>query len=298
VIMLEHTVPVDETMIEAVKSVGTGANVIQAGEDISKGETALPKGHRIRPQELGLLAGMGISSVTVTKKIQVGIVSTGDEIVDYSAQPSPGQIRNINSLALAGQIMRLGAKYNDYGIVSDNLDIFMAAVQRAVEENDIVLFSGGSSVGVRDLGEQVVEALGPPGLLVHGVTLKPGKPILIGFSANTPVFGLPGHPVSAMVCFECFVKPAILELTGDKASRELPPATIPAKISRNLNSAPGRLDVVRVSLEKNNDNWVAHPILGKSGSISTLSKAHGFFYIEEDSQGITANTEIQVQLFQ
>ncbi len=297
VIMLEHTVPVDSSMIEAVKSVGAGANVIQPGEDIKKGEQALPAGHRLQPQDLGLLAGLGVASVNVYKKVRVGIMSTGDEIVDHRETPLPGQIRNINSLALTGLVQRTGAVANDYGIVSDNIDIFLPALKKTVDENDLVLFSGGSSVGVRDLGEQVVEELGPPGILVHGVTLKPGKPILIGLSGTTPVFGLPGHPVSAMVCFDCFVKPAIQKISGNHAKLTAPIPTLTATISRNINSAPGRLDVIRVQLKRDNGGWVAQPVLGKSGSISTLSKAHGFFFISEDSQGVTENSEIKVQLF-
>ncbi len=298
VVMLEHTVPVDESMVEIVKASGAGANLTQPGEDIGKNEEALPAGHQLRPQDIGLLAGLGVAQVKVNKKVRVGILSTGDEIVAHTAVPLPGQIRNINSLALAGQVQRAGAVYSDYGIVSDSLDIFLPAMQKAVEENDIVLFSGGSSVGVRDLGEQVVEAIGPPGILVHGVTLKPGKPILIGLSGNTPVFGLPGHPVSAMVCFDCFVKPAIDKIAGNSTKNDLPIPSIIAKLTRNINSAPGRLDVVRVKLCKEEEKWIAQPILGKSGSISTLSRAHGFFYIDEDSQGVTENSEIKVHLFQ
>lgn len=297
VVMLEHTVPVDTSMVEVIKGIGSGGNLIQPGEDIAADEEALPAGHLLRPQDIGLLAGLGMASVEVNKKVKVGILSTGDEIVPHTCQPKTGQIRNINSLALAGQVQRAGAEYTDYGIVSDQLDIFLPAIKKAVAKNDIVLFSGGSSVGVRDLGEQVVEALGPPGILVHGVTLKPGKPILIGLSAKTPVFGLPGHPVSAMVCFDCFVRPAIKKISGESSPVVLPSPTVRATLSRNINSAPGRLDVVRVKLCKEDDTWFATPVLGKSGSISTLSRAHGFFYIDEESQGVIENSVIKVHLF-
>jgi molybdopterin molybdotransferase len=297
VVMLEHTVPVDETMIEIVKGVGSGTNLIQRGEDISTGTLALKKGHLLRPQDIGLLAGLGIGKVKVTATIRVGIVSTGDEIIEHTSSPAPGQIRNINSLALAGQVKRIGGIPTDYGIVSDSREIFLAALEKAVAENHIVLFSGGSSVGVRDLGEQVVEALGPPGILVHGVTLKPGKPVLIGMSSETPVFGLPGHPVSAMVCFDFFVKVAMEQLTGQRPELVLPTPFIEAKLKRNINSAAGRLDVVRVKLIRKEGGFEAEPILGKSGSISTLSRADGYFLIDEDSQGVVENSAIQVFLF-
>ena len=297
VVMLEHTVPVDDTMIEIVKGVGAGTNLIQRGEDIGAGQQALPAGHLLRPQDIGLLAGLGVAEVRVTKKIRVGILSTGDEIVSHTAIPAPGQIRNINTLALAGLVRRAGGVYVDYGIVSDKEEVFLPAMKTAVRENDIVLFSGGSSVGIRDLGTQVVEALGPPGILIHGVTLKPGKPILIGLSKTKPIFGLPGHPVSAMVCFDFFVRPAIEYLSGKINSPELPLPSITARLTRNINSAPGRRDVIRVKLGKDGNNWKAEPILGKSGSISTLSRAHGYFLIDEDSQGVTENSLIKVYLF-
>lgn len=297
VVMLEQSVPVDDTMIEIVKGVGAGANLIQQGEDIALGKEALPAGRLLRPQDIGLLAGLGIGEVTVGKKVRVGILATGDEIIDHTEVPEPGQIRNINSLALAGLVRRAGGVSTDYGIVSDREEIFLPAVQQAVKDNDIVLFSGGSSVGVRDLGEQVIAALGPPGILVHGVTLKPGKPVLIGMSETTPIFGLPGHPVSAMVCFDFFVRPAIESLSGRIDHPELPAPSIFATLTRNINSAPGRRDVIRVKLVKEDEIWHADPILGKSGSISTLSRAHGYFLIDEDSQGVTENSVIKVYLY-
>ena len=298
VVMLENTVPVDDTMIEIVKGIGEGSNLIQRGEDICHNAEALPSGHLLRPQDLGLLAGLGIAEVRVAKQTSVGILSTGDEIIPYTETPKPGQIRNINSITVAGMIRRAGGCYIDYGIVSDKREIFFPALEKAVEENDIVLFSGGSSVGVRDLGEEAVEALDPPGILVHGVALKPGKPILIGLSGTTPVFGLPGHPVSALVCFDLFIKPAIHKLMGISHNPELPQPKLLAKLSRNTNSAPGRRDIVRVKLQCENTTLTAHPIMGKSGSISTLSKAHGYFLIDEDSQGVSAETIVEVYLYQ
>ncbi len=297
VIMLEHTVPIDETMIEVVKAVGVGSNLIAPGEDIGKGSPALPGGHRLRPQDLGLLAGLGIDHVEVCRRLSVGVLSTGDEIVPYTDTPPPGKIRDINGITLAGLIERAGARATQYGIVSDRKDLFFPAMEKAVGENDIVLFSGGSSVGVRDLGEQAIQALGNPGVLVHGVALKPGKPIIIGLTGTTPIFGLPGHPVSAMVCFEFFVEPAIRRLSGLRVREHLPRPVITARLGRNINSAPGRLDLIRVHLSKSESGWVAEPVLGKSGAITTLSRAHGSFLIDEDSQGLTKDTEVKVTLY-
>ncbi len=297
VVMFEHTIPVDGKMIEVVKSVGVGINLINKGEDIAKDSPALSQGHLLRPQDLGLLAGLGISEVEVYAKPKVGILSTGDEIVPWSESPPPGKIRNINAITLAGLCTRLGAAVSDYGIVTDSEKIFFAALLRATNENDVVLFSGGSSVGMRDLGERVIEKLGSPGILVHGVALKPGKPIIIGLSNETAIFGLPGHPVSAMVCFELFVNPALRLIAGVSHPENSLQASVTAILDRNINSAAGRLDLVRVQLqERENDIPLAVPVLGKSGSISTLSRAHGYFFIDEASQGLNKDSQVKVHL--
>ena len=296
VVMHEHTVPVDDTMVEIVKSCGSGTNIIGIGDDIRQGETAVPAGRLLRPQDLGLLAALGCVEVEVFRKIRVGVMSTGDEIIPHYETPQGGQIRNINSIALGTLARHCGAEVIDYGIVSDSREIFLPTLQRAVSENDIVLFSGGSSVGVRDLGEQAIEALGPPGVLVHGVKLKPGKPIIIGFSDSTPVFGLPGHPVSAMVCFDLFVKPAIDKISGI-TDAPYPEPSITATLARNINSAAGRLDLVRVQMRQGDSGPVADPVLGRSGAISTLARAHGYFLIDEDSQGATQGSKVEVFLY-
>lgn len=298
IIMFEHTVPVDDTMIEIVKSVGAGTNVINTGDDIGLNQLALPAGHLLRPQDLGLLAGIGISEINIYRQIQMGILSTGDEIIPYSEAVTPGKIRNINSIAISSQARRLGVDVIDYGIVSDREESFFPAIEKAVAENDFVVFSGGSSVGTRDLGEKAINTLGTPGVLIHGVALKPGKPILIGLHGKKPIFGLPGHPVSAMVCFEFFVQAAIKRLSGIIEQDSLPLPVVPAVLGRNIHSAPGRRDVVRVQLTQINGKLTALPVLGKSGSISTLSRAHGYLVIEEPLQGLTEDTEVEVHLYQ
>jgi molybdopterin molybdotransferase len=298
VVMFEHTVPVDATMLEIVKSVGQGTNVIRTGDDIQRNSIALPNGHQLRPQDLGLLAGLGITEVEVRRRIKFGILSTGDEIIPYNTRPQPGKIRNINSIAIAAQAKRLGAEVTDYGIVADRQDSFFPAIERAVRENDVVVFSGGSSVGTRDLGEKAIASLGTPGVLVHGVALKPGKPILIGLHGTTPLFGLPGHPVSAMVCFDLFVRPAMEKLAGKHIDTPWDLPAIDAVLGRNIPSAPGRKDIVRVQLRREEKQLIAYPVLGKSGSISTLSRSHGFIVIEEPLQGLSENSAIKVHLYQ
>lgn len=298
VVMFEHTVPVDSTMVEIVKSVGEGANVIKTGDDIAQGQQAFPIGRKLRAQDLGLLAGLGIDEIEVFKPVRMGILSTGDEIVPYSEKPAPGQIRNINSLSIGCQARRMGAVVTDYGIVADNEDSFFPAIIQAVEENDVVVFSGGSSVGTRDLGEKAIDTLGTPGVLVHGVALKPGKPIIIGLHSATPIFGLPGHPVSAMVCFDLFVAAAIRKLSGLYSDRTSLQPFIEASLTKNIHSAPGRKDIVRVEISNSGNMVLATPIMGKSGSISTLSRAHGYIVISEPLQGLSKDSKVKVYLYQ
>jgi len=300
VVMFEHSVPVDATLVEIVKGVGAGSNVIGRGDDIERGQVAVSAGRSLRPQELGLLAGLGLKEIAVRRKPRFGIVSTGDEIVAYGTTPPPGKIRNINTITLASQARKLGAEVRDYGIVADTVESFFPALKKAVSENDLVVFSGGSSVGARDLGEQAVDTLGSPGILVHGVALRPGKPILIGLHDNTPVFGLPGHPVSAMVCFDLFVGPALEKIAGIRTEALPLSPYIDALLARNVPSAAGRQDIIRVRLDHNSaaGQIRAFPVLGKSGAISTLSRAHGYIIVDEDLQGVSENSQVKVYLYQ
>ncbi|HBH28477.1 MAG TPA: molybdopterin molybdenumtransferase MoeA [Desulfofustis sp.] len=297
VVMLEQSVPIDETMIEITASVAAGANIMRAGEDIRKEQPALAAGHLLRPQDIGLLAALGITQVRVAKPPTVAVISTGDEIVAYTSEVPPGKIRNSNGPALAALVRRAGGRPVDCGVVSDDETEFFAIIEQAITANDCVIFSGGSSVGSRDLGEKAVERLGHPGLLVHGVQLKPGKPILIGMQGAVPVFGLPGHPVSAQVCFELFVAPTIKTLMGRATSCSSAEPTLRAELTRNINSAAGRMDVVRVKIAGHEGSYKASPVLGKSGAISSLTQADGYFIIAENVQGCTAGTTISVYLY-
>ncbi|MFC1826500.1 gephyrin-like molybdotransferase Glp [Thermodesulfobacteriota bacterium] len=298
VVMLEHTVAIDDSMIEVTQSVATGVNVINVGEDIGLDEILLSSGHLIRPQDVGLLSGVGLISIEVFRRVRVGIISTGDEIVTSSENPPPGKIRDMNSVSLAAQVRSLNARPNFYGIATDDEESLTNMVRAAKATNDIVLLSGSSSVGVRDLGEKVIEKLGNPGILVHGVTVKPGKPVIIARVDDTMIYGLPGHPVSAAVSFDLFVRPAISHLSGITDDGLPRHRTIKARLMRNLNSASGRTDFVRVRIKIVEDKEPeAYPILGKSGAISTMVKAHGFIKIDEKLQGLKEGEIVEVKLF-
>jgi len=298
VIMLEHTVAIDDSMIEVTQPVATGVNVIDVGEDIKQDEILLAAGHLIRPQEIGLLSGVGLDTLEVFRRVRVGIISTGDEIIPSTENPPPGKIRDMNSVSIAAQVRSLNARPAFYGIATDNEEDLTNLVQEAQAINDIVLLSGSSSVGVRDLGEKVIEKMGSPGILVHGVSIKPGKPVIIARADDTMIFGLPGHPVSAAVAFELFVRPTISHLSGIRADGLPQYRTIKARLMRNLNSASGRTDFVRVQVRIiAGMEPEAYPILGKSGALSTMVKAHGFIEIEEKLQGLKQGELVEVRLF-
>ena len=299
VVMLEHTVTIDEHMIEVVQPAAVGVNVIAAGEDIAENEILLPAGHLIRPQDIGLLAGVGLDRITVFDRVRVGIISTGDEIVPHDRVPPPGKIRDMNSVFLTAGVKKISAAPTFYGIAADDEESLLTMMLEAKDDNDIVLLSGSSSVGARDLGEKVMKKLGLPGIIFHGVTVKPGKPVIMARADNTLLFGLPGHPVSAAVAFNLFVRPAIIKLSGAIDDALVPYRILRARLMRNINSASGRTDFVRVQVKTIQGETLpeAHPILGKSGALSTMVKAHGFIEIAEKLQGLKEGEIVEVKLF-
>jgi molybdopterin molybdotransferase len=307
VVMFEQTQRVDGATIEVVKAVAPEENVSKTGEDMRKGEAVFGSGHVIRPQDMAALAGMGITRVPVFAKPRVAIISTGNEIVPADTVPEPGQIRDSNSYQLDGFITLAGGVAVKKGILPDDYDALRAALEEAVADCYIVLFTGGSSVGTADFTARVINDLGPPGVLVHGVSLKPGKPLIIGLvkgkasGVAVPVFGLPGHQAAVAICFEQFVRPVLMRFTGAVPDPALvgvsPYRIVKAKLSRSIASMPGREDHVRVTLEKREDGLWARPVFGASGLISTLVKAVGTVVVPVNAIGIEAGEEVEVRLF-
>ena len=214
VVMVENTQAVDAASIEVLRPVAEGENVIQIGEDIRTGDPILAAGHSLRPQDIGGLLALGITTVTVAVPPRVAIISSGDEVVAPDQPVSPGQVRDINSYTLAGLTRRAGGEPILYGIVPDERAALAAVAAQAHAEADIVVLSAGSSVSYRDLSVEVIAGLGAPGVLSHGLSVRPGKPTIIAVADGKPVFGLPGNPVSAMVIFDLMVVPVIRALLG------------------------------------------------------------------------------------
>jgi molybdopterin molybdotransferase len=293
VVMIEHTERLDDTTIEVYRSVAPGQHVIEVGEDFQMNQRLLPSGLRLKPQDVGLLAAFGVVTIRVFRKPVIGIISTGDEVVPLENRPAPGQIRDINTYSLSGQILEAGGIPIRYGIISDDLQALTAAVHRALEQTDMVLLSGGSSVGVRDYTLEVLSNLPDAKVLVHGISISPGKPTILAETQGRAVWGLPGHVVSAMIVFKMVVMPFVEHIAGIAGPPKLGIST-PARLNRNLSSAQGRTDFVRVRLiEDKQERW-AEPVLGKSGLLNTMVKSDGLIQIDTNSEGIEKGTFVDV----
>jgi molybdopterin molybdotransferase len=294
VVMVEHTEQIDALSVEIYKSVAPLQHVIDASEDFAKQETVLSKGTFIRPQEAGLAAGLGFSQIETYKIPTVGIISTGDEIIPIEAEPVPGKIRDINSYTLLGFIREAHAIPVLYGIIKDDPDALKKVVEKALEETDMVLISGGSSVGTRDFTVDVLSGLPDTDILVHGMSVSPGKPTILARAGKKPVWGLPGRVVSAMVVLKIVVIPFLNKLAGlDQKDRTI---RVPAKLTRNVSSAQGRRDFVRVDLSSKDGGILAKPVLGKSGLIRTMVHADGLLEIGDHVEGLEKDTVVDIIL--
>lgn len=295
VVMIERTQKAREDEIEVLRPVATGENVIQIGEDIKAGERLLPAGHRLRPQDLGGLAATGILSVKVAKQPWVSILATGDEVVSPDVTPAPGQVRDVNTHALSGLVQRAGGIPLAGEIIPDDFEALYEAARDALKAGDALVLSAGSSVSARDMTAQVIGRLGEPGVLAHGISIKPGKPTILAVCQGKPVFGLPGNPVSALVVADLFLAPTLWRLQG--YAHPLERRSIQARLARNVASTPGREDHIQVRLiERGEETW-AEPIFGKSNLIYTLVKADGLMVIPLDANGVQEGEWVEVRVF-
>ena len=295
VVMIEVTQPSRENEIEVLRAAAPGENVLRVGEDIAEGVELLAAGHWLRAQDLGGLAALGITSIRVARRPRVALIATGDEVVPPEAETGPGQVRDVNTYSVAGQIARAGGLPLRRGIAPDQRETLKAIAEAALAEADALVLSAGSSVSVRDMTADVVNELGKPGVLVHGVALKPGKPTILAVADGKPVFGLPGNPVSAMVCADLFVVPTVYRLQGCLA----PPRrrSVSAKLTHNLASQAGRVDYVPARLVVRNGEQWAEPVFGKSNQIFTLVFADGMLVIPAEATGVSAGENVEVRLF-
>src|SRR5208283_4814295 len=260
VVMLEHVQQGSGGILEILRPVAPGDNVIRRGEDIGKGAEVLHKGRMLRAQDIGALAGIGITFIEVFKKPVLSLISTGDEIVSAGSHVLMGQVRDINSFTLAGLVKSHGGILLKKGIFRDDYGIIKEATEESLENSDMVLISGGTSAGEKDMTAAIIDDIGTPGVLFHGVALKPGKP-MIGRVEKTGLMG-----------------------------------TVKAIMAKNIASAAGREDHIRVYLEDNQGTISVFPVLGKSGLINTMVKAHGIVVVTREKLGLDAGEEVDVRL--
>jgi molybdopterin molybdotransferase len=296
-VMHEHVQPVDAAMIEVLVPVVPGENVIHAGEDVKRGEIVVRAGRRLRPQDIGVCAGLGLTGIAVCGRPMVSILSTGDEIVPAREIPEAGQVRDINSYVLSGMITNAGCVPVKKGIFRDDYEEIRSAIEASMKDSAAILVSGGTSVGTKDMVARIITDIGKPGLLFHGVSLKPGKPMMAGVVDGVPVFGLPGHPAAVGICFDIFVGPVLERLSGLGEPLRDRRRTVRARLSRNVSSPQGREEHVRVMLEERAEGLWAVPVPGKSGLITTLVKADGTFVIPLNRNGVEKGELIEVRLF-
>ena len=288
VVMVEHSEDLGDEFRYMLKPVAPGENVNAKGDDIALGGVAVPKGTLIEPRHTAVLAALGISELKVRKPLTVGILSTGDELVDYTETPKGTEIRNINSVTLAAAVQALGCIAKTYPIAPDEEDALRAAIDTVRRECDFLIISGGSSVGERDNVNRVLASFGE--VYFHGVALKPGKPTMFAMlDGDVPAFGLPGHPAAAFYTFHLFAKPAILKRRGAIAV----PRYVEAELSQKVPSNHGREEILGVALE----NGKAVPLPAKSGVVSVLSKADGTITIPRDLEGLERGAKVKVLLF-
>ena len=289
VVMIEYTEDYGGE-IGISKPAAPGQNMIFRGDDVYPGKVILQKGRVLSSQDIGALAAIGRVQVPVVKKLTVGVLSTGDELVPPDAVPGPGQVRDVNGPMLEAMLSAFGVNVVHYGIVVDDEAKLTAMVQKAAAECDAVLMSGGSSVGVKDAACRIIESMGV--LLLHGIAIKPGKPTIIGKAGCKPLVGLPGHPVAAYFVTKLFILPLLGRLMG----RVQPAYTTTALVTESISANHGRAQYHCCRLERRDGVLYAYPIRGKSGLITTLAGADGYFCIDRDCEGLPQGAQVQVTI--
>lgn len=295
VVMLEDTQAARRDEIEVLKPAAVGQNILVEGEDVEAGQVVLHRGFPIRAQEIGGLIALGIEQVDVVRKPRVGIISTGDELVPPGARLAQGQVRDINSYTLSALVSTAGGQVAQHELLPDDPDILRAKLASAFRDNDLVVVTAGSSVSDRDLTTAAIDELGEPGVLVHGINIKPGKPTILAVAEGKPILGLPGNPVSAFIVAGIMIPPLLARMLGVKLTAITP--TCSATLSVNVASSTGREDFVPVRLRRSEAGLIAEPVYGRSNLIFTLIRADGLIHIPPQATGVPQDAPVEVMLF-
>jgi len=294
VVMTEYAEPFGADGVALHAGVAHGEHVVQVGEDARAGATLLRRGRRVLPQDVGAMAAAGVAAVPVFVSPRLTILSTGDELVPPEAEPAPGQIRDINTYALSALARKSGFAVVGTAVLPDDEAVLEGALLAAMETSDIVAVSGSSSKGPKDMARAAIDRIAAPGVFTHGIAVKPGKPTILGYDSRsrTLLAGLPGHPVSAMTVFELLLGWLLREITGSA-----PAPALPARVTCNVASSPGKTTCWPVRLSWIGTEYAAEPVFGKSGLITTLTAADGYFIVDRDKEGLQAGQAVLVHLF-
>jgi molybdopterin molybdotransferase len=297
VVMVEHTRALEAGgAVEVSKPVAAGANMIQPGEDLRAGDAVLVAGRRLRAPDVAALATFGITEVPVFRRPRVAVFSTGNELCEAGETPRPGQVRDSNEYALGAQAAAAGCDVTFGGIVRDDLGALRSAIERHLPSHDAVILSGGSSVGTRDLSGEVFATLPVPGVLFHGINIRPGKPTLVARAGAKPVVGMPGFPTSSLIVFDVFIRPMLWRLGGE-APRDPWPARRQARLARAQASVVGREDYVRVRLvDRDGEAW-AEPLAGGSAALSNVVRADGLVRVDAARADLPAGELVEVLMY-
>ena len=297
VVMLEDSQALENGEIEIYKPAAPGDNLIEVGEDVEKGAVVIPKGTRLRPAEIGGLMALGITELNVVKSPLIGVISSGDEVIPPDHTPRVGQVRDVNSYTLGALLRDLGVRVHHYGIIPDSLDALRGVMVRALEECDHLIVTAGSSASARDHTAEIMNELGDPGVIVHGLQIRPGKPTILALADNKLMIGLPGNPVSALVIAQVIVKPILEKWMGMEFPRPRP--VVEAELTVNIASQAGREDWIPVRLiERSSGVWQAEPVFGRSNLIFVLARADGLIRIPPAVTGLETGAVVSVQLME
>ncbi len=302
VIMVEYTEKISDDMIECYKSLGVGENIIKKGEEVKNNELILKKGHKIKPRDMGAIAGLGFNELKVYKKPEIVIISTGDELISPNKEIKFGQIRDINTYTIGSLLKEAGAYVNQVGIIEDTYQNLKDTVKKHLTA-DLILVSGGSSAGIKDMTVDVINELGKPGVLIHGLKVKPGKPTILGQVDHTPIMGLPGHPGSAWIISNLFVKPLVKLLSGEynieniEKNIEKGNIKINAILDRNISSDKGRKEIIPVKEIYKNNKVYAQPLLGKSSFMKVFINSDGYIVIDSNLEGLNKGEKVDIIYF-
>ncbi|CCU78464.1 Molybdopterin biosynthesis protein MoeA [Halanaerobium saccharolyticum subsp. saccharolyticum DSM 6643] len=301
VLMIEDTEKIEENIIESFKSLAAGENIVKKAEDIAQGELLFKKGHKIMARDIGALAGLGITEFKVFNKAKISVISTGDELISAEAEAKAGQIRDINSYSITSYLNKIGGDAKKVGIIKDEFNSLKEALQKELDQ-DLVLISGGSSVGIKDMTIELLNSLGEPGVLLHGLTIKPGKPTILAVIERTIVLGLPGHPASAWTVNNILAAEIVRVLNGAKEAAEIGSENqkylIKAKLTRNLVSDKGREEYIPVKIVKKNDKLFAEPLLAKSSLITNLAYGDAMLKIPRNQEGKDKGEIVELTLIE